>query len=114
MTWPTVSPRVREFIRQGAELALQSPELVSRAVDEATLGSRATASIAADPGLSEAMRRANYDNLLAWATANLREPGEPVPANASAVQLDVARDLVRRGLDKAALDGYRTGQSAAL
>jgi DNA-binding PucR family transcriptional regulator len=60
------------------------------------------------------MRRANYDNLLAWATANLRAPGEPVPANASALQLDVARDLVRRGLDKAALDGYRTGQSAAL
>lgn len=92
---------------------LQSPEEWFRAIDEATLSTPTTAAIAADPALSDAMRRASRDNVLAWATANLRAPGQPVPANTSALQLDVARDMVRRGLDAVALSAYRSGQNAA-
>jgi DNA-binding PucR family transcriptional regulator len=108
-----LSKRLCELIRQGSEQVVQAPDEWFRAIDEATLSTPATAGIAADPVLSEAMRRANYNGILTWATANIRAPGEPVPANTSPAQLDVARDLVRRGLDQAALDGYRNSQSAA-
>lgn len=113
MTWTAPSPPVRELIRQAAELALQSSDGWRQAVDEATLAAPMIADIAGDPALSEALRRANFDNLLAWTTANLRSPGVPVPANVSAVQLDVSRDLVRRGLNDTALEAYRTGQNVA-
>lgn len=113
MSWPDPSPRTRELIRQAAEAAVQSQEQWVEAVHEATLSAPSTAAIAADPALAEALRRANFDNLFAWASANVRAPGEPVPANTSTVQLDVARDLVRRGLDAVGLDAYRTGQNVA-
>lgn len=113
MTWEDPSPRARALIRQAADLAVQSPERWVDAVHDATLSAPSTAEIAADPALADALRRANFDNLYAWATANVRAPGDPVPPNISAVQLDVARDLVRRGLDEVGLDAYRTGQNVA-
>jgi DNA-binding PucR family transcriptional regulator len=107
------SPRVRELIRQAAETSLQQVDAWVRAVDEATLSTPITTYIAADPALNEAVRRGNQDNLLAWATANLRAPGKPVPANVSDIQVEVSRDLVRRGMFEAALDAYRSGQNVA-
>lgn len=113
MTWEDPAPRTRELIRQAAERALQNPDEWVTPVHEATLSAPTTAVIAADPALADALRRANFDNLLAWATANVRAPGDRVPPNTSTVQLDVARDLVRRGLDDVSLDAYRTGQNVA-
>ncbi|HWU21824.1 MAG TPA: helix-turn-helix domain-containing protein [Nocardioides sp.] len=113
MTWDEPSPRTRELIRSAAELALATPDDWVGPVHRATLAGPSVAAIAADPALAEDLRRANFDNLLAWATANVRAPGDPVAPNTSAVQLDVARDLVRRGLDEAALDAYRVGQNVA-
>jgi DNA-binding PucR family transcriptional regulator len=107
------SPQVRDLIRQGARQVVQAPDEWFRAIDEASLSTHASAEIAADPALSEAIRRANYDGIMTWAAANIRAPGDEVAANTSPEQLHVARDLVRRGLDQAALDGYRTGQGAA-
>lgn len=113
MSWAEPSSRTRELIRLAAESAVSSPEQWVGPVHEATLSAPSTAEIAADPALADAIRRANFDNLFAWATANVRAPGDPVPPNTSAVQLDVARDLVRRGLDEVGLDAYRTGQNVA-
>lgn len=113
MTREDPSPRTRELIRLAAERAVQSPDEWVGPVHEATLSAPSTAAIAADPALADALRRANFDNLFAWATANVRAPGDPVPPNTSTVQLDVARDLVRRGLDEVGLDAYRTGQNVA-
>lgn len=113
MTWAAPSRRTRELMRLAAEQAVQSPDAWVAQVHEATLSAPSAAAIAADPALAEAIRRANFDNLFAWATANVRAPGDRVPANTSPVQLDVARDLVRRGLDEIGLDTYRTGQSVA-
>jgi DNA-binding PucR family transcriptional regulator len=113
MSWDDPSARTRELMRQAAELALAAPDAWVVPVHEATLSARPIAAIAADPALADALRRANFDNLLAWASANVRAPGDRVPPNVSTVQLDVARDLVRRGLDEAALDAYRTGQNVA-
>lgn len=107
------SERVRALIREGAERALQRADDWIRAVDAATLSSGVVRELADDPDLSEAVRRGNLDNLLAWATANLRAPGEPVAANTSDVQIEVARAMVRRGMSAVGLDTYRTGQTVA-
>lgn len=69
--------------------------------------------IAADPALATVVSRANRSHLIHFATANLRKPGQPVPANLGPDPLRMARDLVRRGLDASALDVYRVGQNVA-
>ncbi len=63
--------------------------------------------------LAASVTRTNRANLLHWAAANVRDPGSPVPANLGAEPLALARDLVRRGMDAAALDAYRVGQNVA-
>lgn len=111
MAWKTPSPQVRELIRQGAQIAADAaPEWLDE-LDRATLASNPV--LAADPVLAAAISRTNRANLVYWATANMRDPGAPVPANLGAEPLGIARDLVRRGLDAAALDAYRVGEGVA-
>ncbi|MDG4823845.1 PucR family transcriptional regulator [Asanoa sp. WMMD1127] len=113
MSWEPPSPRVRELIRAGAEIALHPrPEWLAE-IDAATLAGEARRPIAGDPVLAAATRRTNRSNLLFWAAANVRAPGQPVPANDEAAPLSIARDLVRRGLDESALDAYRVGEAVA-
>lgn len=107
------SQRVRELMRLGAERALNAPPQWLEELDEATLSPENMKVIADDPVLAAAMRRTNRVNLIHWAAANVRDPGAPVPANLSAEALGIARDLVRRGVNEAALNAYRTGQNAA-
>ncbi len=113
MPWPTPSPRVQELIRQGAEIAMGVPEEWLADLDTVTLSGEARSQIADDPVLAEATRRTNRANLLTWAAANVRAPGAPVAAHVDDAQIAVARDMVRRGLDEAALDAYRAGQNVA-
>lgn len=111
MNWEPPSPRVRELIRQGAQITVNArPEWLDE-LDRATLASNPT--IAADPVLAAAISRTNRANLMYWSTANLRDPGAPVPANLGPEPLGIARDLVRRGLDAVALDAYRIGEGVA-
>lgn len=111
--WTPPSPRVRELIRQGAEIALDPrPERLAE-LDAATLSGQARRRVAAAPVLAAGTRRTNRSNLLFWAASNVRAPGEPVPANEGDAPLAIARDLVRRGLDESALDSYRAGQGVA-
>ncbi|WP_431676716.1 PucR family transcriptional regulator [Kitasatospora sp. KL5] len=113
MPWNPPSPRVRELIRRGAEIALNPPPEWLAELDAATLAGESRQQIATDPVLAAGARRTNRSNLLFWAAANIRSPGEPVPANDGEAPLAVARDLVRRGLDESALDAYRVGESVA-
>ncbi|MFE5797528.1 PucR family transcriptional regulator [Streptomyces sp. NPDC056503] len=114
MSWQPPSPRIRELIRRGAEIALTpSPEWLAE-LDAATLAGEARRQIAADPVLAAGTRRTNRSNLLFWAASNVRAPGEPVPANDTEAPLAVARDMIRRGLDESALDAYRVGESVAV
>lgn len=106
--------RVRELIRRGAELVLHPPPEWLDELDAATLTGPHRQQVADDPVLAAAIRRTNRSNLRHWAAANIRAPGERVPANLGEVPLAVARDLVRRGLDDAMLGAYRSGQSVAL
>ncbi|QII03649.1 PucR family transcriptional regulator (plasmid) [Rhodococcoides fascians A21d2] len=106
-----ISPEVRELIREGARSILTTQSEWLDELDDAT---RATNSvIAADPELTAAGSRTNRVNLLVWASANLRDPGERVAPHLGAEQEEIARALVRRGLDGHVLDGYRVGQNAA-
>jgi DNA-binding PucR family transcriptional regulator len=107
------SERVRELLRQGAEIALHAPSTWLDELDNATLTSEYMRVVADDPELTAATRRTNRANLLHWAAANIRDPGAPVAANLSPEPLGIARDLVRRGLDDAALQTYRIGQNVA-
>ncbi|MGB9304901.1 MAG: PucR family transcriptional regulator [Mycobacterium sp.] len=112
MAWEPPSPRVAELIRRGAHIALDAPAEWLDEIDRATLA--ASPEIREDPVLAASVTRTNRANLLHWAAANVRDPGRPVPGNLGAEPLTLARDLVRRGLDAAALDAYRVGQHVAL
>ncbi|MFB6840020.1 PucR family transcriptional regulator [Streptomyces sp. NPDC056361] len=114
MPWQTPSPRVRELIRRGAEIALDPSDDWLDELDAATLAGGARRQIADDPVLAAGTRRTNRSNLLFWAASNIRAPGEPVPANDTEAPLAVARDMIRRGLDESALDAYRVGESVAV
>jgi DNA-binding PucR family transcriptional regulator len=111
-SWPPPSPRTAELIRQACELLLAAPEAVVGEVDAVTLDHTDDA-VTSDPSFVEAIRRANRANLLHWAEANVREPGAPVAPNLGPEVVNVARDLVRRGLDANTVDAYRTGQNTA-
>jgi len=105
------SPQVRELIRQCAKIVVNArPEWLEE-LDHAVL--KANPSIASDPELAAAVGRTNRSNLYFWGTANVRDPGAPVPPNTGAEPLGVARDLVRRGLDSLSLDAYRVGEGVA-
>jgi DNA-binding PucR family transcriptional regulator len=109
--WDRPSPRIADLIRTALTGILAAPDDLFDEIDAATLV--AGSAIAADPALAEAVRRTNRANLRHWAEASLRDPGARVPPNLGPDTLGIARDLVRRGLDDAALDSYRTGQNVA-
>lgn len=106
-----LSPRVRDLIREAARVALNPSQQWLEEFDRATLA--AAPPIAENPDLATVISRANRANLRHFAASNLRNPGDPVPANLGAEPLRMARDLVRLGLDTLALDVYRVGQNVA-
>ncbi|HZQ32805.1 MAG TPA: PucR family transcriptional regulator [Mycobacterium sp.] len=113
MDWERPSEQVIELIRRGAEMIVNVPQEWLDELHQATLSSEYMRTIAGDPVLTEATRRSNRANLMHWAAANISHPGEPVPANLGPETLDIARDLIRRGLGESAVDAYRIGQNVA-
>ncbi|MBE3002120.1 PucR family transcriptional regulator [Nocardiopsis sp. HNM0947] len=111
--WPDLSPRGRELFRRGAEIALTPHEEWIDELNTAVLGRGRMSQVADDPALADALRRSNLAVLLHWASANFQRPGRRVAPNTGPESLEIARDLVRRGLDEHALDTYRIGQSVA-
>ncbi len=111
MTWKPPSPRCQELIRQCAQIIVNArPEWLAE-LDRAVLAASPT--IAADPELAAAVSRSNRANLYFWGTANVRDPGAPVQANTGAEPMNIARELVRRGLNTYSLDAYRVGEGVA-
>jgi DNA-binding PucR family transcriptional regulator len=111
--WPAPSPTVAALIREGAAAFLEDPETLFATVDAAVLGVTPSR-LSDDPSITAATMATNHANILHWASANVRRPGEPVPANLSPAVVDIARDIVRRGLDDStSLNTYRIGQNVA-
>lgn len=105
------SPRVRDLIRQCAQIVVNARAEWLDELDRAVLA--ASPAIAADPELAAAVSRSNRANLYFWATANVRDPGAPVPPNSGPEPLTIARELVRRGVNAFPLDAYRVGEGVA-
>jgi DNA-binding PucR family transcriptional regulator len=111
--WPAPSPAVAALIRTGAAAFLEDPGGLFDEVDAAVLAATPSR-LSADPAITAATVATNHANILHWASANVRRPGEPVPANLSPAVVDIARDIVRRGLDDTtSLNTYRIGQNVA-
>lgn len=110
--WPELSAEAAGLLQQACQVMLASPDQLVELVDGA-VESAAGPELTADPSLMELVRESNRSNLLHWARANLDRPGERVPANVGPVTLDIARDVVRRGLDEAGLQTYQEGQAVA-
>ena len=107
--WEPPSPRCAELLVAGVRRLMDRGDIFS-AVDEAVLASAAPLA-ERDPALAEAMRATDRANILHWAASTLRDPGARVAPNVDSETLGLARDLVRRGLDRAGVDVYRAGQN---
>lgn len=114
MEWERPSERVRELIRQGAEMVVNGSQDWLDNRHNAQLTSEYMQYVNEDPVLAEAVRRSNRSNQLHWAAANISHPGEPVPPNPEEESLAFVHHLVRRGVDESVVvDSFRAGQSAA-
>lgn len=111
--WERPSERVQELIRRGAEIVLNPPVEWLEDIEHATLQTEAMRAVRDDPVLAAASRRSLRSILIHWAAANIRDPGAPVPASVGPDALSIARDMIRLGLNEAALHTYRTGQNVA-
>lgn len=107
------SPRVRELLRRGAEIALKAPPQWIDEIDQASLAAAGGKAFAEDPVLLAASRRATHTSLIHWAAANMADPGAPVPPHLTPDMLDNARALLRRGAMGAVFQAARAGENAA-
>jgi len=111
-TWEEPGPEVGEQIRSTARRVLEDPDELFAAMDSAVL--QAVPALAADPAIAADAGASNRANMLRWLRANVRDPGGHVPPDLTPEALDIARDVVRRGIDQEALlTGYRQGQNTA-
>ncbi|WP_354700040.1 helix-turn-helix domain-containing protein [Paraconexibacter sp. AEG42_29] len=101
-----------DLVRAAATLALADPGPLLAAVDEAVLAG--SPALAAYADLAQQTQLANHTNVLRWLTSTAHRPGEPVPREVAPEALDIARDVVRRGLDRDVMwTAYRRGENAA-
>ncbi|MBY0287570.1 MAG: PucR family transcriptional regulator [Mycobacteriaceae bacterium] len=111
MAWKQPSAHVRDLIRQCAQVVVNARPEWHAELDAGVLGANPT--IASDPELAAAVSVSNRANMYFWGTANVRDPGAPVPPNTGPEPMNIARELVRRGLNAYVLDAYRVGEGVA-
>ncbi|MCW2999776.1 MAG: PucR family transcriptional regulator [Solirubrobacterales bacterium] len=110
--WSPPTPRAAELIRATAQRVLDDPGALFAEMDQAVLG--AVPALATDVVIAAETRASNRANVVRWLSANAQRPGAAVGPDLTPEALDVARDVVRRGLDREALlTGYRQGQNIA-
>ncbi|HWJ81195.1 MAG TPA: helix-turn-helix domain-containing protein [Nocardioides sp.] len=111
--WEPPPPALAELLKKAVLVMLDEAEELMSAIDAASFEvNRELLELA--PGLADPLRAAGRSNVMVWATANLRKPGLPVPANLSTENLEFARDVVRHGFDETILSGFRVGQNLAM
>ncbi|WP_205698768.1 CdaR family transcriptional regulator [Conexibacter sp. SYSU D00693] len=106
-----LSPAAADLVRAAAQALVAEPARVFTEVDAAVLG--ALPVIAADDELTAEVRATDHANITRWLTAMAQRPGGTVGPDVTPEALEIARDVVRRGLDREVLwTGYRLGQNA--
>jgi DNA-binding PucR family transcriptional regulator len=111
--WPVVSPQVRELLRQGADHVLNAPAEWLEEIDLASLSPTSMKSLADDPVLMAASRRATRSSLIHWAAANIENPGAPVSPYVPGDMFSNARELLRRGETELMFNASRAAQGTA-
>ncbi|MDX3567878.1 PucR family transcriptional regulator [Streptomyces sp. ID05-47C] len=108
----TAAPDVAILIRLVAERCLAEIDDMLADIDAATF--EVAPILAEDPVLAAESRASIRANVLRLLTVLQRQPGEPVPRGAPLETLDLARTLMRRGIELEVLvQAYRCGQDAA-
>ncbi|WP_320670116.1 PucR family transcriptional regulator [Patulibacter defluvii] len=112
VVWEAPSAETSRQIRAVGERMLAQVEPLVRSMVAAIL--EATPPLAADPLLAENTRASTHANITRWITVTIARPEEPVGVDPPPEALDLARDLVRRGIERDALStAYRQGQNVA-
>lgn len=107
-----VTPDAAIPIRQVAERCLAEIDDMLVVIDAAVF--EVAPVLAEDPTLDAESRASSRANALRMLTALQRRPGEPVPRGAPLETLDLARTLVRRGIELEVLvQAYRRSHDAA-
>lgn len=105
---------VRELIRRGAEMSLETSAPWLEGMQEVPLASTYARRVADDPVIAAAIRRSTRECCLRWVAENISHPGEPVSTSITEEELAAVRTVVSRGLDEVAvMDAYRLAQNAA-
>ncbi|WP_030326238.1 PucR family transcriptional regulator [Streptomyces sp. NRRL B-3229] len=108
----TASMDIAVLLRRVAEQCLAEADDILADVDAAIF--EVAPVLAEDPTLTAESRASSRANVLRLLTAVQRRPDEPVPRGAPLETLDLARTLVRRGIELEVLvQSYRRGQNTA-
>ena len=103
---------VADLLGDIAELVLADLDALGDEMD-AALG-EIEPDLVADAAIAADMSASNRANLRRLLTALARRDGQPVPGDAPPEALDIARTVVRRGIDVDVIfQGYRRGQNLA-
>jgi DNA-binding PucR family transcriptional regulator len=105
-------PEMVEFVGEIADLMLADLEQLGRDMDAAIV--QASPALGADAAIAAEMSASNRANVRRLLTALARRDGRPPPSDVPPEALDVARTVVRRGIDLEVLfQAYRRGQNVA-
>jgi DNA-binding PucR family transcriptional regulator len=111
-TMSAVGEPAVEVVARIAEQMLARADVLQAEMDAAIL--EAAPALAADASIAAETRASTRANVLRWVTAMVRHPGEPVSADVPPEALDIARSIVRRGIELGELvTAYRVGQNVA-
>jgi DNA-binding PucR family transcriptional regulator len=110
--WEPPTPAVAEQIRSVAERLHASIDDLISETSAAILG--ALPALESDPVLAAYTRDSTAANITRWVSAMVARPELPVSVDVPPQALDLARDVVRRGMERdALLSSYRLGQNVA-
>jgi len=110
---PTVTPAACDLIRKGAEALFNLPSSWFAELEEAGFDGGPMAPAADNPVILAAARRTNLASLKHWASANIQNPGQPVPPYVTPDMETIAIELTRRGQREILLNAARSLQNAA-
>ncbi|GAA5019824.1 PucR family transcriptional regulator [Kitasatospora paranensis] len=108
--WAAPAPEVAEHVRATAERMQDTLDDLLAEIGQQLAPNTPEAPL--DPVMAQEIAASNRDTVGRWVRANRLRPGRPVPADLTAQILDVARDMVRRGVDERYLvQGYWRGHN---